>query len=78
MVEETSTAELEFLQRKCASMTPKLYCNRHANWNPNFGTGDLYLMPALRTHDEKKVPILKYSTAGELWEWIREWEKTNA
>lgn len=34
MVEETSTAELEFLQRKCASMTPKLYCQSASRMGP--------------------------------------------
>lgn len=61
---ETSEMELGLLQRRARSMG--FYCNKHREFDPARGTGDLYLMPAKRFRTERVPTLMSYATAEQI------------
>jgi hypothetical protein len=65
MSAETDDMELDLVQRRADAAG--YYVNRHRNWDPARGTGDLYMQRKKKYRgDENGASILRYSTADEV------------
>ena len=69
MAHETSAEDFDLLRRRCDALN--LYVNRHRQWDPTRGTGDLYLMRKKKFGSEHEPSILRYATAEEIWGYIK-------
>lgn len=61
---ETDEIEFDLLVRRAADLG--YYVQRHRNWDPMRGTGDLYLAPRRRFPGEHVDTIMKYTTADDI------------
>jgi hypothetical protein len=77
MSAETSEMELDLLQRRADATN--CYCNRHRNWDPTRGNGDLYLQLKKKYRgDPNGESILRYATADEIHRKLGELETRRA
>jgi hypothetical protein len=65
---ETPEKDFDLLARRAADLG--YYVQRHRQWDPNFGTGDLYIMERRRFPGERLPTILKYATADEIHNYL--------
>lgn len=76
MALETSDEDFDLLRRRCDELN--LFVQRHKQWDPIRGTGDLYLMPKRKFREEHCDSILRYATAEQIWDYIKKMEKRYA
>lgn len=62
--------EFDLLRRRAEELG--LFVQRHRNYDPCRGTGDLYLMPKRRFRSERVETILKYATVDECHAFLNE------
>jgi hypothetical protein len=73
---ETDQMEFDLLQRRARAAG--YYVNRHKNWDPARGTGDLYLQRAKKWRNEHEETLMSYATADEIHAALAEIERTAA
>jgi hypothetical protein len=61
---ETDQMELDLLQRRADAMNH--YVNRHRQWDPARGGGDLYLQPKKKYRGDVNGDICRYATPAQI------------
>ena len=61
---ETDEMELDLLRRRADACG--MYVNRHKEWDPNRGNGDLYLQRKKKFRYERNEDVLRYATADQI------------
>ena len=65
---ETSEMELGLLRKRADASG--YYVNRHKNWDPMRGNGDLYLQPKKKYREDANVNLASYATADQIHEML--------
>lgn len=63
---ETSEMEFDLVRRRADAVN--FYVNRHKDFDPTRGTGDLYLQPRRKFRREHVNTVLGYATADQIHE----------
>lgn len=66
---ETSTMDFDMLKRRAAEMG--FHVQRHRDFDPCRGTGDLYIQETRKFRDEHMPTLRKFQTAEQIWEFLR-------
>jgi hypothetical protein len=66
---ETSTMEFDMLRRRADELG--FHVQRHRDFDPYRGTGDLYIMEKRRFREEHMPTLRRYQTAEQIWAFLR-------
>ncbi len=66
---ETSTMDFDLLRRRADEMG--FFVQRHREWDPLRGNGDLYIAEKRKFREEHVDTILKYQSAAQLWKFLQ-------
>jgi len=65
---ETDEVEFDLLRRRAAELG--FHVQRHRQFDPTLGNGDLYIMEKRRFRGEHVPSILRYATADDIHEYL--------
>jgi len=72
---EVSDMELDLLRRRAVVAGSGYYVDRHKDWDPAQGNGELYLAHKRRSRNEHVATVLSYATPDQVHAKLGEIEK---